>query len=73
MAPDFWNDGPRAQQVQKKLGQMQDIIKSWEDTWSEIEEAELLLELAVEEKDGDAEREVAEGLETIGRDIALTE
>ena len=73
MAPDFWNDGAKAQTVQKKLGQMQDIVKSWEETWSEIEEAELLLEMAVEEKDSDAEREVAEGLESIGRDISLTE
>ena len=52
---------------------MQDIIKSWEDTWSGIEEAELLLEMALEERDREAEQEVAESLATIARDIGLTE
>jgi len=52
---------------------MQDIIKSWEDTWSGIEEAELLLEMAVEEQDRDAEQEVAQSLESIDSDIGITE
>jgi peptide chain release factor 2 len=73
LAPDFWNDGQRAQKIQKQLGQYQDIIKSWEDSWSEIEEAELLLQMAVEEQDGEAEKEVAESLSEIEQDIDLTE
>ena len=52
---------------------MQDIIKSWEDTWSGIEETELLLEMAVEERDKEAELEVAESLEVISNNIGLTE
>ena len=52
---------------------MQDIIKSWEDTWSGIEETELLLEMAVEERDKEAELEVAESLEAISNNIGLTE
>ena len=73
LAPDFWSDASRAQRVQKQLGQMQDIIKSWEDTWSGIDEAELLLEMAVEEQDRDAEQEVAQSLESIDSDIGITE
>lgn len=52
---------------------MHDIIKSWEASWQEIEEAELLLEMAVEERDGDAEREVAQSLAAIENDIDTTE
>ncbi|BDD88517.1 peptide chain release factor 2 [Desulfofustis limnaeus] len=73
LAPDFWNDKERAQRIQKQLGQMQDIITSWEASWKEIEEAHLLLEMAVEERDADAEREVAQSLAAIERDIDVTE
>ncbi len=73
MAPGFWNDGDSAQKVQKQLGQFQDIIKNWENGWGELEEAELLLEMAVEERDAEAEREVAESLTPIGHKIDQTE
>jgi peptide chain release factor 2 len=73
LAPDFWSNAQQAQRVQKQLGQLQDIITTWEDTWSEIEEAELLLELAVEEQDSEAESEVSVSLAAIEKDIDLTE
>ena len=73
MAPGFWNDGDRAQKVQRQLGQFQDIIKNWESGWGELEEAELLLEMAVDERDAEAEREVAESLTPIEHKIDQTE
>jgi peptide chain release factor 2 len=73
LAPDFWTEAEQAQRVQKQLGQLQDIIKTWEGTWSEIEEAELLLEMAVEEQDSEAESEVHASLAAIEKDIDLTE
>ena len=73
LAPDFWADGDQAQKIQKQLGQLQDIITSWEQSWGELEEAELLLEMAVEENDGEAEREVAENLAALEKDIDQTE
>ncbi|MEE4313199.1 MAG: peptide chain release factor 2, partial [Desulfofustis sp.] len=73
LAPDFWSDKERAQRIQKQLGQMQDIIKSWEGSWQEIEEAELLLEMAVEERDEEAEQDVARSLAAIENDIDTTE
>ena len=73
MAPDFWNDGAQAQKVQKLLGQLQDIIKCWDNTWEEIEEAELMLEMAVEERDDEIEQEVAVNLTAIEKDIEITE
>ncbi len=73
LAPDFWNDAGAAQKVQKRLGQLQAIIKRWQHTWEEIEEAVLMLEMAVEEQDGETEQEVAASLAAIEEDIELTE
>lgn len=73
LAPDFWNDGEVAQQVQMAHGQLQDVIKGWENRWSEVEEFDLLLGMAAEEGDTDTELEVAEGLEDINQQLAVAE
>ncbi len=52
---------------------LQDTINKWQDTWSELEETDLLLEMAVEEKDSDSEREVAESLVSLEKDIGVAE
>jgi peptide chain release factor 2 len=73
LAPDFWNDADRAKKVQKEHGQLQEIIESWQQKWSEMEEAELLLDMAVEENDRDTEQEVAASLLGIEEKIAVAE
>ncbi len=52
---------------------LQDIIKTWEEKWSELEETDLLLEMAIEEKDADTEREVAANLVNLEDTIATAE
>lgn len=44
--PGFWDDADTAKRVQKELGRLQDVIKGCEDGWDELEEADLLLEMA---------------------------
>lgn len=73
LAPDFWNDSGVAGNVQKKLGRLQDAIQSWEKKWSELEEADLLLEMAVEEKDQETEKEVSKSLNTIESHVGVAE
>ncbi len=73
MAPDFWNDAANAQNVQKEHGQIQDVIKEWEARWDDLEEIELLLEMAVEEGDADSEIEVAERLRAMREEISVAE
>ncbi len=73
LAPDFWNDAARAQKVQKEHGQLKDIVETWEVRWADLEETDLLLEMAVEEKDSDTENEVAASLEILMDHIALAE
>lgn len=73
LAPDFWSDGDRAKKVQKEHGQLKDTIQNWEQRWSELEEADLLLEMAVEENDGDIEHEVAETVVFLENKISVAE
>ncbi len=71
--PGFWDDGDTAKRVQKELGKLQDVIKSWEKGWDEIEEADLLLEMATEEKDSDTEHEVAAAIPAMLKAIEIAE
>jgi len=73
MAPDFWNDAAAAQKVQKEHGQIQDVIKAWDERWEELEEVELLLEMATEEGDAESEVEVAEKLRQMKGEISVAE
>jgi peptide chain release factor 2 len=59
--------------VQKEYGQLQEIVKGWETRWEELEELELLLDLAAEENDSEMEQEVAASLDGLQEGIAVAE
>lgn len=71
--PGFWDDADTAKRVQKELGGLQDVIKGWEDAWDELEETDLLLEMAIEEKDSDIEVEVAGSLPSMEERLEVAE
>jgi len=73
MAPNFWDDAANAKKVQMARGRIQDLLHSYESRVATLEEAELLLDLAEEEKDQDAEAEVAQTLATLESRIASFE
>jgi peptide chain release factor 2 len=73
LMPGFWDDADTAKRVQKELGKLQDTIKGWEGGWDELEEADLLLEMATEEKDSDIENEVAASLPAMEERIDVAE
>lgn len=52
---------------------MQDVIKGWEGKWDELEEVEMLLEMAMEEQDSDIEHEVAGSLGGMQTAIEIAE
>ncbi|MCL7486980.1 MAG: peptide chain release factor 2 [Desulfobulbaceae bacterium] len=62
MSPDFWNDQDKAKKVQRELGQLLDLIGVWEKNFRDLEEADMLLEMAIEERDKDIQQEVAESI-----------
>lgn len=62
-----------AKKVQKELGQLQDVIEVWEKNFEELEEAEMLLDMAVEEKDSDVYQEVVDSLSKLRNHVDLVE
>lgn len=73
LAPGFWNDTENAQKVQKEHGQLQDTVKGWEERWKEVEDAELYLEMIIEEKDEELEKEIAEKIVVMEDGLAMAE
>lgn len=51
-----------AKKVQKELGQVQDIVAVWEKNFEGLEEADMLLDMALEEQDDDTYQEVVNSL-----------
>ena len=73
LAEGFWTDQEQAKKVQKELGQLQEVIAVWEKNFTELEEADMLLEMALEEKDVDTQHEVAENIKELCRRIDQVE
>lgn len=56
---DFWDDPEKSKDVLKERAQLSEIISAFDALKTELEDNELLLDLAVEENDGDALQEVS--------------
>ncbi len=73
MAPDFWNDQGKAQKAQKQLGQLQDLVKNWEQNFQDLEEADMLLDMAIEENDFETRQEVEASLDQLKERVDMVE
>jgi len=73
LEPEFWNDQVLAKKVQKELGQVQDIVSGWEKNFEGLEEADMLLDMALEEQDDDTYQEVVNSLGELQERIDLVE
>jgi len=73
LAPNFWSDAEAARHVQKEHGQLQDVVRGWESKWDDFEETELLLEMAMEEKDSGVEHEIAQKIDMMEEDLSAAE
>ena len=60
-APGFWDDQQKAQELLKEKGNLLRVVTAWEDLSRELEEIEILLEIA-EVEDGGEATEAAERL-----------
>jgi peptide chain release factor 2 len=58
-APEFWDDQVRAAEVLKERGALIQAVEEWTQKESQVEDLEVLLDLAVEEEDPKALKEVA--------------
>jgi peptide chain release factor 2 len=66
---DFWNDNDKATELLKERTRISDLIEAWQAIYTEIEDAETLLELAREEGDKEVEKEVESQLKRLGKKI----
>jgi peptide chain release factor 2 len=66
---NFWNDPDRATALLKERTCLSNLLETWENIYKEIEDAEILLELALEESDKDSELEVSVLLSVLEKKI----
>ena len=64
-SPEFWNDQDQAAKINREHKKNISKIKKWKDLESEIDDAEVMLELAEEEKDDDSLAEADEMISSI--------
>ena len=72
-SPGFWDDQDEAKRVQRELGQLQDLVGVWDANWRELEDAGLLLDMAVEEQDEASLDEVAQSLDGLAERVDMVE
>ncbi len=62
---DFWNDTDKATEMLRERTRISDLMDAWQGIYTEIEDAETLLELAREEGDKEVEQEVGTQLQAL--------
>ncbi|ROQ91117.1 peptide chain release factor 2 [Desulfosoma caldarium] len=70
---DFWDDPEKSKTVLKERAQLSEIIVDFDGLKSELEDNELLLDLALEEGDGDTIHDVARKVKEIRKKIKALE
>lgn len=68
-APGFWDDAAAAKKIQQARGRIQETVDSWESCSTTLEDAALLLEMALEEEDNEAAMEVAAILDSLAAKV----
>ncbi|MCD4723170.1 MAG: PCRF domain-containing protein, partial [Desulfobacula sp.] len=66
---NFWNDSDKATGLLKERTYLSNLLETWENIYKDIEDADILLELALEESDKDSEKEVAVLLSVLEKKI----
>jgi peptide chain release factor 2 len=65
----FWDNPEASTPVLKESAEIKEIIGSWESHSKDVEECELLLDMAVEEDDEQTVREVAQKAKNLEKDV----
>lgn len=67
---DFWNDSDTAQKQMQKISELKEWVNCYQETHNLIEEAEVLINLAEEEKDETLETEINSEIEKAEKSLA---
>ena len=73
LAPAFWDNQENAQKVQREQGAIQNIVSEWDTCQTELEEAELLLEMGMSEGDEATLQEVDQSLDALLERVGTVE
>ncbi len=68
--PDFWTDSVKAQRVQKEIKNLKTWVEAWESLKSQADDLEVLGEMAEEENDAAAKREVQSSVEALEASVS---
>ncbi|MCL2736989.1 MAG: peptide chain release factor 2 [Propionibacteriaceae bacterium] len=72
-APDLWNDQERAQQVTSQLSRLQADVERLEALRERLDDAQVLIDLGVEEDDAETLAEAGTALSSLAADIQALE
>jgi peptide chain release factor 2 len=68
-SPSFWEDNRRAQELIRERTEITRIVGRLKELSSQLEDLEVLLELADEAGDGSLDRDISEAVARLGRDL----
>jgi peptide chain release factor 2 len=68
-APDFWDNVGEAQKITQAADQLKSEVETWRSLQRQLDDAQTLWELAMEENDASLEGEIKDGLLAIGGEI----
>jgi len=69
--PDFWNNSEKAQGILKEQGALKEILKTWEESRTNLEEARIYLQLAEDDQSEEAFKETESRMASVA--LALSE
>ena len=67
--PDFWNDPDSARDISQEATQLKDAVEGYKKLVTDIEEAKLMLEMAIEEEDTSMEGELIAMVEQLTHEV----
>ena len=67
--PDFWNDPDSARDISQEATQLKDAVEGYKKLVTDIEEAKLMLEMAIEEEDTSMEGELTTVVEQLTHEV----
>ncbi len=73
LAPDFWGNSQRVQQVNQRIAAIRNEIAEYEKLSEDIEELQTLVELAIEEEDTSLHPEITRGVDAVGQQLEQIE
>jgi peptide chain release factor 2 len=70
---DFWNDAQHAQKTSQRISLLQKDIQTWKQIYSQVEDLEVIIEMALEEEDESLNEEIESELRKIVKQVGDVE